>query len=61
MEGAPLGPQEVVWWVSCLGNQKAWLLRLTGTTNPTQDIYAEEWTERWSPKSSYVDVLALSN
>lgn len=42
MEGAPLGPQEVVWWVSSLGNQKAWLLRLTGTTNPTQDIYAEE-------------------
>lgn len=61
VEGAPLGPQEVVWWVSCLGNQKVWLLRLTATTNPGQDIYTDEQAELWSPKSSYIDVLALTN
>lgn len=55
LEGAPLGPQEVVWWVSCLG------IRLAAISNPGKDIYTDVWAQLWSPKSSYIDVVALTN
>lgn len=36
-------------------------IRLTAITNPGQDIYTDERAQLWSPKSSYIDVLALTN